>query len=369
MIAFVNNNQQIRKHFLHFAAAALVLLVARSSAVASDDLALQSDGLPPLSVPAEFIPSPPVIPDFSPADLGFWQISTHASPQSFDYSCPRFCPGVQRYDACVGFRRATFQELCGSLEPGVPVCIVIHGSFMDLPSTGQESQMTWKWLRSAAMGQRMQMIYLTWPSDRPMFSLSVPLDVTALGRRAARNGYYLAELIHHIPQDCPISLVGHSHGTRVIASGLHLLSGGFVQGVQHPFARVNGRRIRAVFAAAAMDHHWLNPSQRYGRALCSAECILNLTNRQDYAMHLYPLRLPLFVKRPLGQTGLTASDRAELGGWGRRFLDWDVTAAVGHHHLWPNYYQHNGLAMLIRNYVYFPDAVPSVGQIRDVRSN
>ncbi|MEZ6126064.1 MAG: hypothetical protein R3C49_23295 [Planctomycetaceae bacterium] len=291
------------------------------------------------------------------ADTGYWFVNTHHSPQDFDSGLLRFCPGVLRYECGQGFRQASFEELLAGIEPGLPVCIMIHGSFVDTPSTCHESHMTWQWLRSAACGARMQMIYFHWPSYRPLTPL-VPFDTNQLGRRAARNGFYVAELIHHLPPDCPVCLLGHSHGTRVISSAMHLMAGGAVQGYCHPFARVNGRPIRAVFAGAAIDHHWYNPGQRYDRSLHSVQCVLNMTNCVDPALAVYPLRMPLLVRRSLGTHGLSNSDRRQLGPISNKVLDYDVTRAIGASHLWPYYFTNPGLAMLMRNYVYFPDLNP-----------
>lgn len=60
-----------------------------------------------------------------------------------------------------------------------------------------------------------QMIYFSWPSDRAL-SPFASIDVAILGSRASRNGFYLASLIQSLPPECPVCLVGHSHGTRVI---------------------------------------------------------------------------------------------------------------------------------------------------------
>ncbi|MCP4782499.1 MAG: hypothetical protein GY878_02995 [Fuerstiella sp.] len=313
--------------------------------------------VPPLEVAV--VDLPPVVEgtvEVAPslADSGYWFVSTDHSPQSFHHSCPRFCPCVLRYEECVGFRRSSIVELCAGLEPGVPVCIMVHGSFVDTASAKRESACTWKWLRRGSMGHKMQMIYLSWPSYSPLGPL-VQLEVNKLGRQAGRNGYYLAELTQHVPPECPICLLGHSHGTRVISSALHLLAGGTVQGVRHPFARAEGRHIRTVFTASAIDHDWLNPTGRYGRALCSTQCLLNLKNMRDPALRFYACRLPLISKRPLGQTGLTSRDRHHLGGWGRRVNDYDVTGIIGAAHLWPYYFTKPSLACVLHNYVYFPD--------------
>ncbi|MEQ9409111.1 MAG: alpha/beta hydrolase [Fuerstiella sp.] len=336
---------------------ALTVCVSRTPA---EQQVLSAPAAPETPAAAETLAAPTAAISSMPslADSGFWFLSTQHSPQSFDRCCPQFCPTVNRFEQCVGFRNSSLAELSGGLEPGVPVCIVIHGSFVDLESSCRESQQVWHWLRSAGMGQRMQMIYFSWPSFRRLTPM-VQYDVNVLGRRAARNGYYLAELIQHIPPECPICLLGHSHGTRVISAGLHMLSGGAIQGVCHPFARAHGRRIRTVFAAAAVDHHWFNPGKRYDRALFSTECLLNLTNRIDPALNIYPLRMPLLAARPMGLTGVTRWDRWRLGSCGGKVLNYDVSRDIGRTHLWPYYFSNNRLAMIMRNYVYFPDCCAS----------
>jgi hypothetical protein len=284
---------------------------------------------------------------------GFWIVSTHQSPQSFDNSMPRFCPGAMYYDQCRGYRQSSFAELCQSLVPGVPVCIAVHGSFVDWESVCNESRGTWQWLKHGCPDRPLQVIYMTWPSDRPYTPL-VQFDIGMLGRRAARNGFYLADIIRHIPPDCPISLVGHSHGTRVIASGLHLMGGGSIENIQHVTAQNSGRRIRAVFVASAIDHDWLNPSERYGCALRSAECILNMQNHLDPCLAIYPLRRP-FSSRALGHSGFTNRDLRELQGWSWKVRNADVSHVVGAAHLWPNYYRRMQLSHLMSSYVFFPD--------------
>ena len=293
---------------------------------------------------------------------GFWFLTTHHSPQSFDRTCPQFRPNVSRYEECSSFRPSSLSELTTQLTPGVPVCIVVHGSFVDLPNASHESVCTWRWLKNAGMGQPLQVIYFYWPSFKKI-SLTVQCDVNQLGRQAARNGYYLAELIQHIPRECPTCLIGHSHGTRLIASGMHLMAGGSIQGIGHRFAQTDGRRIRSVFLASAIDHDWLNPGQKYDRALCSIECLLNLTNERDGALRIYPLRLPLIAKRALGLRGLTSSDRYQLGPISHKVLDYSIANVIGREHLWPFYFRQPQLAVTMRNYVYFADQALAVSSV------
>lgn len=282
-----------------------------------------------------------------------WVVSTHASPQSFDDQCPQFCPGVLKYSPCCGYTRANFSELLDSLQPGLPVCIFVHGSFVSWEDVCFEAKGTFDWLRRDCPDSPLQFISLTWPSDRPITPL-VAIDVLQLGRRAERNGFYLADLINCVPRESTVSLIGHSHGVRVISSALHLMAGGSIQGLRKPCANCSGRRIRVVFAAAAMDHDWLNPGQRYDRALCCTQCLLNLENCLDPALKVYPLRRP-FSSRALGASGFTRKDESRLGRNRYRIRTVDISEQFGMVHNWPEYIRRPWLARCIRNYVHFTD--------------
>ncbi|MCA9034985.1 MAG: hypothetical protein KDA91_07645 [Planctomycetaceae bacterium] len=364
--------------FLVFAAACISLPAAFAQ---TDSSGADSSGAePPIAIPLAdssriaFSPSnqtqgltfesaPLTLPEsstsgvqFIPPGHGYWIVSTHDLSQSFSRRSG-FCPKVIRYDECIGFRHSSLDELLASLSPGLPVSVAAHGSFMDWQSVYTESRCTWKWLQAGRPELPLQFIYFTWPSYRPLGPI-VQLDISVLGRRASLNGFYLADLLQRLPPESPVSLIGHSHGTRVVASSLHLMGGGVVEGYSHPCVSCRNRRIRVVFAASAIDHDWLNPDERFGRALCCVECLLNLRNKHDLALKLYPLRKPPFSSRSLGQAGFTEDDREELGYHGRKVRDLDVSRYIRDKHLWPEYYQRPWIASSISNYVYFPEAIP-----------
>lgn len=285
---------------------------------------------------------------------GYWIVSSWKSPQNFDDGGLQFCPEVTRFDTGQGYRRAGIGDLTQSLVPGVPICVFVHGSFMDSPSVLPESCATWTWLDKGSCGLPFQMIYFSWPSDRHLTALA-SIDVAILGNRASRNGFYLASLIKQLPPESPVCLIGHSHGTRVISSSLHLLSGGDVEGHRHCSPGADGRRLRVVYFASAIDHDWLNPGERFDRALCCTECLVNVRNAKDPALMIYPLRR-VGSSRALGFAGFTKKDRSELGSMNGKVRDWDVSEMVGHGHLWPNYVNRPGLACSLRNYFYFADS-------------
>lgn len=301
---------------------------------------------------------PPLVPrtgdsDGSVADgASYWIVSTRRAAQ-------------HRLDQPTGpldfFRRNPDGTLtCGDatmmkseMIPGVPVCIFIHGSFVTWTDQINSARTSYHWIRNAAPDRPLQVIFFDWPSDGP-YTYLFPVDVTVRGERAEFNGFHLAYAISLLPPDCPVCLIGHSHGARTVASALHLSSAGTVQGLAFYGDVGQSRRMRGVMAAAAFDHDWLNPDQLYGRALCRSE-VMNLRNHCDAALHFYPLVRPL--SRPsLASVGFTDSDRSEMGLLAYRAIEVDVTELVGRSHTWPYYEGEPAIAAAIAPFVYFIDS-------------
>jgi hypothetical protein len=241
------------------------------------------------------------------------------------------------------------------LKPGVPVCIMVHGSYVTADTVN-----TFRWLRRAAPHLPLQVVFLTWPSEglltiNPAIAVSsaIPvIDVAILGRRAEFNGIRLVKLIQSIHPQSPVSLIGHSHGARIVASGLNLLGGGELRGVR--LCDGPSHRIRTVLVGAAIDHDWLCPGQRYDRALNATECLLNVRVRKDWALLLYPLRKP-FSTRALGSAGFTTDDLQRLGPRASQVANYDISELIGTGHVWPEFYQHQSLACELVPWIYFAD--------------
>jgi hypothetical protein len=300
---------------------------------------------------------------FAPAALGapaaggtycrfdYWLVSARHCP-NHGRSCRPGCEFEYFHSSpenCL--HRSDERSFLSTLQPGVPVCIMVHGSFVDWPHIQHESHQTYCWLRAAAPHRPLHVVFYTWPSEGCITMLP-HADVAILGRRAEHHGLHLARLISRLPAGHPVCLLGHSHGARLAAAALHLLGGGPVQGYRLAWQPNPGRRIRAVFAAAALDHHWLNPGERYGRALCQVEWLLNLRNRRDLPLAAYPLRKP-FSHRALARAGFTRRDVARLGWQRAKIAQIDVTPLIGTGHMWPNYYRRPEIAAAIVPFVYF----------------
>lgn len=327
-----------------------------------------------------------------PCDPDYWIVSARHCNERLE--CGLDCQyQVVRFDGPGPGRPGNLQDLYASLEPGVPVCIMVHGSFVLWQSVLRDSAGTYRWLRNAAPARPVKMIFFSWPSDEAPNLLPHAVDTAdarRLGCRAELNSLYLADLISHVPDSSPISLIGHSHGARMVSATMHLLAGGMVRGRCFKGGPYHRQRIRAVLAAAAMDHDWFNPGERYDRALCRAEAVLNVRNRLDLPLLFHPTH-QLFASRALGRAGITMSDQRWLGFRGGfaaqtgqildpqstadfpfpinrgsdpfvghspvlcRIVECDVTSLIGCRHVWPNYYNEPEIASSMRRFVYFDE--------------
>jgi len=284
----------------------------------------------------------------------YWIVSSRRCRECLE--CRQRCSfDVWQFD-CQGRGVArTIDDLYASLAPGIPVCFMMHGSFVEWESVVSDSQATNAWLRNACPGRPLHLVFYTWPSDDAP-ALRFTMDVMQLGKRAERNAFYVADLVTRVPNDHPICLLGHSHGARMAMSTLHVLGGGDIDGTVFSGGPYQQHRIRAVLAAAAIDHHWLSQGARYERAVWRAETIVNLQSRKDLALKFYPLHRP-FCTQALARTGFTDHVRSGIGAYSAKLGDFDVTPFVGYGHVWAHYYHQPYIAQAISTSVFFPDVV------------
>ena len=304
---------------------------------------------------AQVLPSQPAHPIGGSVDApDYWIVSSRRCAQA---GRP-VCPGGSRDYFHMGpagrpqlLNEPSFQAW---LAPGVPACIVVHGSFTNWNDAVYGSRMMYEWIRAAAPEQPLQIVFFTWPSDGTAWWLLPHVNVGVLGRRAEFNGFYVADLIARIAADHPISLFGHSHGARVVMSAVHLQAGGMIQGQRLWNAGTDPRRYRVVLAAAAVDQHWLSRGGRYACAWGRIEALVNLRNRNDIALAIYPLRR-ICSGLALGRSGFRPLDRITFDRYGMGVEELDVTHLLDTGHLWDNYYVRPEIARSIVPYLYFTD--------------
>lgn len=286
----------------------------------------------------------------------YWIVSSRCASQSFNDGGPCNLDYFEhRPDGSLC--RTNAAAMASQFLPGVPVCVFIHGSFVSWEDNQQESHQTYLWIRRACPNRPLHVVFFTWPSDR-MTALLVGCEVLYRGVQAEYNAFHVTRMLSQISDCQPVCLVGHSYGARIAMGALHLAAGGDIEG-HRTTACVGRKRMRAVLAAAALDHQWLNDCQRYERALCRAECVLNLRNRHDLALKTYNILRP-FARRALGASGVTWWDR-NLQTCTATIQDYDVSSLIGCGHYWPNYFGCPAIASAISSWVYFPDCNPGYG--------
>ena len=307
------------------------------------------------------------------AQRGYSAIGTPQVPDFFFANAMR-CPDVVPRGAALDLRlqrvppngriyTLTEQQFQKSLKPGVPICVVVHGSFVPANEFGAFVD-AYKWIRSGAPHLPLHVVFYRWPSSAGAGAILVQRQVELLGNRAEAHGLRLALFLKRLPQQNPVSILAHSHGTRCASSALHLLGGGRV-GPLYLQQTDSQKQYRVVFGAAAIDHHWLNPDQRFGRALKSSEYILNLRTRRDWALGLYPLRNS-YSQPALGRVGLTPYDRLTLGDTARKFREIDVTPLVGAGHSERAYVPHITISRSFASWLHFADR-KHTANVRDKR--
>ena len=267
-----------------------------------------------------------------------------------------------------GLIRQPRERFLGSLRPDRPVCFVIHGSYNYWPDVLRESRRCRDWIARSAQGQPVQVVFFTWPANGYV-PIAFPVELAVLGRRASYHGVYLANLVAHFPPEQPVCLVGHSHGARCVVATLHALGGGAVEdGTRLAPGLAPPRRVRSVLLAAAIDHHWLNPGARYGRALFPVEKILVVHNQADAWLRVYSWKNLLGNSSALGQSGLSQADHFQLASLNQKVVLLDGTRLTGNDHDFTAFNTRAEYADAIAPMVTFTDASPALPPAESVPS-
>lgn len=338
----------------------------------SDNYPLEQN---PAAVPQPLLPygqsaPPQPTPDGGPSGIfgrrkapmppNYWIISSRDCPQDKSpYEADR-CTKYYYRGPTGKVEIKTAADFHQSLNPAIPVCFMVHGSLIEWDQNILEGHATYEWFKRAAPNTPFQMVLFTWPSERT--PLLPPIDFSVLGYRSSYNGLYLARVLSRMPPSTSVSLVGHSHGARLVVSALHLLGGGESYGYRLANKHQPHPRIRTVLAAAALDHHWLRPGQRYGKALNATESLLNLRNQTDVPLMLYPFPM-LLGHDSLGRGGFTWFDQYRLGADFQKVRNVEVTLMLGWFHIWPRFHDHPEIAEKLAPYLFFQNDVPASSMV------
>lgn len=287
----------------------------------------------------------------------YWIISSRNCKEK-PGGCDTCCLEYYHHTPDRNLRQVGHEAFLGAVRPDVPVCFVVHGSYNWWRDVVTESRKINRWVRSTDPAAPLQVVFFTWPSDGNMPFL-FPVDIAVLGRKSAAHSYYLARVISELPPGQPISMVGHSHGARATVAALHLLGGGAnEEGQALPRGAAPPMHLQAVLIAAAIDHNWMNPGQRYSQALVVPERVLLMRNSRDTTLAIYPLRKG-WGQRALGRDGFGTQDRMNLNDMQRKVVDLDAAQFAGSNHSFADYHEHPELASAVAPYVHVREEGPA----------
>jgi hypothetical protein len=287
----------------------------------------------------------------------FWIVSTRDCPQQMGTD-PWACIRVRHFDDRGVLVDADPSVLLAQTA-GKPVLIQVQGS-LTTPDVALGGLLwTHSWLqKNRAMLPETVVIAFDWPSQR-VYRSDIR-DINEKGRRAYVAGYHLARFVQAFPSESRICLLGQSYGGRVVPSALHLLGGGSLNSQDHdPQVRLpilrSDLHLRAILLAGSSDHTWLDPGARLDHCLHGCEALLNLYNRRDEALLLYPFLFRSNHHLALGKVGLTNRDLGRLGSLALRYSERDIHDLLGEEHSLLDAVANPQIARAMAFYLWAPD--------------
>ncbi len=229
----------------------------------------------------------------------------------------------------------------GTLTPERPVCVLVHGS----PATHGDLityslQIYPRILELLPENQPVRLVFWSWPAAR-YHEKRILKDMRRLADVSEAHGYYVAWFTDRIPPEIPVSLVGYSMGARTTCTALQLLATG--RGPYCPYLErqnpVRQAPLRVALLAAAIDRSSLYPGYRYGKALEPVDAALVTTSRCDWILKYYYFLGALRQKKgpeACGRFGVGSFGM--LGAYRERYMQIDVTYAVGESHDMNDYF-------------------------------
>jgi len=199
----------------------------------------------------------------------------------------------------------TFLKFQGNTQP---VIFYVHGNRTEVNTALVQGMQV---LRNFPTAIPARLVIWNWDSER--VSPRPHIEYSTKANYADFQGFYLANLLNRMNETAPVLLVGHSFGTRVILSSLHLLGKGSVgnQTLETAFpvefqeisldlkkkaekTKTEEKlkklpKLNVLLVAAAISRNVLVPGSMYDCALNVASEVHITRNGLDPALRFYPL--------------------------------------------------------------------------------
>ncbi|MCC6507943.1 MAG: hypothetical protein IT423_02470 [Pirellulaceae bacterium] len=267
-----------------------------------------------------------------------WEVSSRCLPDLG--KCVTLDPvtfRVTQFHCAQGWRTTDESALKTSfqLQPAMRTIIYAHGNWMTQENTrGRASYVYNRAARRA--DEPIRFIIYSWPSQRDGRPLR---DVYEKADRSNIDTYYFGHFLNRIPETSPLGILGFSFGGRVVGGGLHLVSGGQLEGRSTPVWGTP-RQVHVSFVAPAFDRTWLVSGREYGMAMQNVEKLVNIYNSRDPVLRR--VRFLDRVSTPIaaGFSGLADPRATQPLQDDQRIAQYDCGDSVGTSHDEMNYYQH-----------------------------
>lgn len=187
-------------------------------------------------------------------------------------------------------------------SPADMTFIYVHGNRIEASQAGQRGQFVYSRVRRACpSSSKWKTLTWSWPSA-PVRGLV--RDARVKASRAVAESIHLANVLHKIPGDEKVSIVGFSLGATVISGASHMLAGGQVKGISLPDSDRPVIQPRVVFMSAALFVGRLHPQGSFRRALPQMSELTLVNNSRDPILRRLFLVTGSKQQRALGEVGL-----------------------------------------------------------------
>lgn len=322
----------------------------RSGATAPTEIGIEDlaesalPDLEPLFDPPELVVTPD---DYqAAATCSLWLVSSRAAGcglELSDLDLYRYTPGA-------GWSSSSMPAFLAEDSPAVPTVFFVHGNRYTAEDALQTGETLYHSLACSAEEQGpVRFVIWSWPSGEIDGHQIKDLRTKAL--RAEWQGIQLAQFVDKINPNVRVALLGHSYGSRLISSSLHVMGGGEIAGhaLDAPIKR--NEPLRVVFMAAAMGNQWILPGERHGQAMNAADEVLVVANSRDRVLKWYPHLFPGPGPEALGYTGVAMPGR--LGPHYDKVEQIDVAPLIGKEHNLADYYHNPAIWRRVANYALF----------------
>ena len=265
-----------------------------------------------------------------------WEVSSRALPDL--QPCTSISPvnfRVAIWNGCqwIASDESGLQASLAS-NPLMRTIIYSHGNWMTHENSRGRGRYVYNRVSQRA-DEPIRFIMYSWPSQRDGRPVR---DVYEKADRSNTDTYYFAHLLSRLPAESPLGIIGFSFGGRVVCGGLHMVSGGVVEGRRSPAWEVS-RQVRVGLVAPAFDRTWLAANKSYGQAMNNVDKLVNIYNSQDPVLRRFRFIDRVSAPIAAGFTGLADPRATEPLSSDDRIRQMDCGASVGSSHDEMTYYR------------------------------